>query len=83
MDEIKDIYRHIASLQEQIATLSKQISEIATTLSTLGQSAHLHFEQTNRHNSLIDNMRKDMDTLKAETRKQGESLAFLERSVSS
>jgi len=82
MNEIQDIYKHITSLQEQVMNLSKKLSEQAALLSPLAQGATFQLEQIKRHNDLIATMKKEIESLKAEIQRQGESFAFLKQTVS-
>ena len=82
MNQIQDIYKQIHSLQDQIQTIAKMISDQADQITPIIDGASFLLKQIERHNDLIANLQKDMDSLKLEIQRQGEFLAFLKQTVS-
>ena len=81
MNEI-NIYKQIESLQEQIYAIAKMTSDQADQITPIIQGATVLLAHIERHEDLMASLKKDIETLKAEIQRQGESLAFLKQTLS-
>jgi uncharacterized small protein (DUF1192 family) len=82
MNQIKDIYKQILSLHESIQDMGKNLSDQADQITKIVKDDLFVLSEIKRHNDLIASMKKEIDNLKAEIQRQGESLAFLKQAVS-
>ena len=82
MNQIQDIYKQLNSLQDQIYNIAKMTLDQANQLTPIVQDSAFLLQQIERHNDLIATMRNEIDNLKAEIQRQGESLTFLKQTVS-
>jgi uncharacterized protein YoxC len=82
MNQIQDIYKQLNSLQDQIYNIAKMTLDQANQITPIVQDSAFLLQQIERHNDLIATMRNEIDNLKAEIQRQGESLTFLKQTVS-